>query len=393
MARPKLKKTRRNNIYSYTDTRKNKKYAYRYKYYDSLGKRKELYKQGFDSDRDAEVALAKIISETESYLKTVESKNITVAQWMDIWFEARKNDWAISTKKQSENMIKYHIKPLIGHYKLVNLDYMTYKREFIDELLKTKTPNTVKIAHSKFHDAINLAVRNEVLLKNRFTAMEITKKENNRKKTASNEENDLNFLNEDDLRKLLAYLKNAKDMTHSALIWTIALTGMRRGESVALRWKDVDLNEGTISVYETRDHFGQRDAKTKNSIRIVEIDESLVSFLDSYRKKVIEKKLAMGIKHKQDDYVFINLETLQKVGVNLVYRILKRAYVNKIISKQISPHGLRHSYATILCAQGVPIPVVAKMIGDTSATVMKYYAHSLKDKEKEAVQLLSKVLL
>ncbi|WP_446722766.1 hypothetical protein [Lysinibacillus sp. BSL11] len=46
-----------------------------------------------------------------------------------------------------------------------------------------------------------------------------------------------------------------------------------------------------------------------------------------------------------------------------------------------------------MCAQGVPIPVVAKMIGNTPNTVMAYYAHSMKDKEKEAVQILSKVLL
>ncbi len=104
-------------------------------------------------------------------------------------------------------------------------------------------------------------------------------------------------------------------------------------------------------------------------------------------------KLALGRQHVTNDYVFVNLDTQNPIGTNLAGRILKRAYEDKIISKQISPHGLRHSYATIMCAQGVPIPVVAKLIGDTPNTVMAYYAHSMKEKEKEAVQLLSKVLL
>lgn len=392
MARPKLTKTRRNNIYSYVDSNKKKKYAYRYKYYDSLGKRKELYKQGFDSDRDAEVALAKLISETESYLKSIENKNMTVSQWMDIWFEARQTDWAISTKTLNEQMIRLYIKPILGHYKISNLDYLTYKNQFIDALLKTKSVNTVKSAHGVFNNAINLAVRNEILSKNRFTSMKISK-EKEIMKGGVNEEEQLNFLNEDDLKKLLNYLKKADDMTHTALIWTIALTGMRKGEAAALQWNDIDLQKCTINIYATRDYLGHRDAKTKNSVRIVEVDPELCKLLDSYRKKIIAKKLEIGKQHTSNDYVFVNFDTLIPIGKNLAGRILNKAYEDKIISKKISPHGLRHSYATIMCAQGVPIPVVAKMIGDTPNTVMAYYAHSMKEKEKEAVQILSKVLL
>ncbi|MFC9538680.1 site-specific integrase [Lysinibacillus sp. NPDC056959] len=202
----------------------------------------------------------------------------------------------------------------------------------------------------------------------------------------------MNFLNEDDLKNLLQYLKNADDMTHTSLIWTIALTGMRKGEAAALHWKDINLKEGTINIYETRDYLGQREAKTKNSIRLVEIDKNLCSLLDAYRKKVIEKKLEKGIQHSINDHVFVNLITLRPIGRGLAGTILNKAFENKIISKKITPHGLRHTYATIMCARGVPIPIVAKMIGDTPNTVIEYYAHSMKDKEKEAVQILSKVL-
>lgn len=391
MARPKLTKTRRNNIYSYTDTNKKKKYAYRYKYYDSLGKRKELYKQGFESDRDAEVALAKLVSETESFLKVVENKNMTVSQWMDIWFEAKKGDWAISSFVSTERIIRLHIKPLIGHYKLTSLDYMTYKRVFIDEMLKTHSVNSVKSAHSKFHDAVSLAVKNEILPKNRFSKMTISKDSSQRK--AINEEKNLNFLNEEDLKKLLQYIKEQKNITNHALIWTIALTGMRKGEAAALRWKDINLTDGTINIYETRDTLSQRHVKTKNSVREVEIDEDLCTLLEYYRKKSIEQKLRYGIKHKDSDHVFINLKTLTVIGRTLVNHILNTAYKNKAISKRITPHGLRHSFASLLCAQGVPITVVAKMLGDTPNTVLDYYAHSLKEKEKEAAKLITKLIV
>ncbi|KOS61300.1 tyrosine-type recombinase/integrase [Lysinibacillus agricola] len=100
-----------------------------------------------------------------------------------------------------------------------------------------------------------------------------------------------------------------------------------------------------------------------------------------------------GIKHKESDHVFINLRTLNCVGRNIVNRILNTAYENKAISKRITAHGLRHSFASLLCAQGVAITVVAKMLGDTPNTVLDYYAHSLKEKEKEAAKLITKLIV
>ncbi|MGR6907007.1 tyrosine-type recombinase/integrase [Lysinibacillus sp. BSL11] len=249
---------------------------------------------------------------------------MTVSQWMDIWFEARQTDLAISTKTLNEQMIRLYIKPILGHYKISNLDYLTYKNQFIDALLKTKSVNTVKSAHGVFNNAINLAVRNEILSKNRFTSMKISK-EKEIKKGGVNEEEQLNFLNEDDLKKLLNYLKKADDMTHTALIWTIALTGMRKGEVATLQWNDIYLQKCTINIYATRDYLGHRDAKTKNSVRIVEVDPELWKLLDSYRKKIIATS---------NDYVFVNFDTLIPIGKNLAGRILNKAYEDKIISKK-----------------------------------------------------------
>ncbi|WP_080647706.1 tyrosine-type recombinase/integrase [Lysinibacillus sphaericus] len=65
----------------------------------------------------------------------------------------------------------------------------------------------------------------------------------------------------------------------------------------------------------------------------------------------IEQKLQNAIKYKKHDHVFINIRTLECIGRNLVNHILYTAYNNKAISKRITPHGLRHSYATILCAK------------------------------------------
>lgn len=65
---------------------------------------------------------------------------MTVSQWMDICFDSYKHSWKVSSVKHKhrEQIVRNHIKPLIGHYKLSKLDKTTYIKEFIHELLKTQ---------------------------------------------------------------------------------------------------------------------------------------------------------------------------------------------------------------------------------------------------------------
>ncbi|WP_167397250.1 site-specific integrase [Lysinibacillus mangiferihumi] len=62
----------------------------------------------------------------------------------------------------------------------------------------------------------------------------------------------------------------------NTIIRTLAFTGMQRGEALALKWKNIDLTNGTITIEGTRDEISYRTPKTKNSYRTIAIDESLI---------------------------------------------------------------------------------------------------------------------
>ena len=94
MARQKLTKTKKDSIYSYIDTDKKKKYAYRYKFYDDTNKRKEKSRQGFLTIQEAKKALIAIKASIMSGDgQTLINENITLDQWFIKWMKLKENSW------------------------------------------------------------------------------------------------------------------------------------------------------------------------------------------------------------------------------------------------------------------------------------------------------------
>jgi hypothetical protein len=101
-----------NDLYSYFNSKGEKMWCYRYRYYDALGKRKEKSKQGFKTEKDGFRALLEVkASVLNGNVKQVENSNLTISDWLDIWFETHKNDWKITSQIQRENAIKHQMKP------------------------------------------------------------------------------------------------------------------------------------------------------------------------------------------------------------------------------------------------------------------------------------------
>ncbi|WP_309241433.1 N-terminal phage integrase SAM-like domain-containing protein [Domibacillus sp. PGB-M46] len=103
----------------------------------------------------------------------MEVDQLTVAEWMDQWYETRKNEWKISSQIQREYIIRLHIKPLLGKYRLQKFDKATYKRDFINKLSKSHEPKTVQLFHGIFKIAVNAAVDNEIIPRTRFSNITI----------------------------------------------------------------------------------------------------------------------------------------------------------------------------------------------------------------------------
>jgi integrase len=379
----KLHKTKKDkDLYYYQNAKGEKRWCYRYRYYDALGKRREKSEQNFNSEKAAYKALLEVKTNiTNGDLKQVENSNLTVADWLDIWYETHKIDWKITSQIQRENAIKYQMKPLLGKYKLAALDKNTYKRVYINELLKKYTPSTVKLFHRLFKVAVNAAVDSEIIPRNRFTKITIQ---------GSEEVND-NFHTAEELKIFLAAAKQLENITNYTIILLLAYTGARKGEALGLKWENVDFYNKTITIESTRDKHGFRSPKTKNSNRTIRIDDSLIQQLTLYRSWCKQTMLSFGKRWSEGDYVFISYQSGTPMGENTLKYCFDRI-TQKNGLKHITPHGLRHSHATILISKKQPVNVIAERIGNTPQVIWDTYGHNYKALEEESVNAFTQAL-
>lgn len=205
------------------------------------------------------------------------------------------------------------------------------------------------------------------------------------------ERREMRCLNSDEIAKLLAHA----DETHLPLIATSVFTGLRQGEALGLTWADVDLDAGIVKVRKQLDRGGERvPPKTPKAVRDVEMFPALVKLLRDQK----ERAFAAG-RARPTDYVFAS-----RVGTPLHYRnVSKRGLEPAAEAAGLIPtsaerkaakdtakkagkkqptgtglrwHDLRHTFASILIAQGANVLYVSRMLGHSSATVtLDVYGH------------------
>lgn len=385
----KLYKTKADDeIYYYFLKSGAKRWMYRHKYYDSLGKRKEKKKSGFKTEK---VALKNLLEVKAAILsgntREIENDQITVAQWLDIWYETNENSWSVKTKKDRKSLIKNYYKPLLGKYKLNHLNKNTYVRDFINILYNMDlAPSTIQLYHNIFKIAINAAVDDEIISRNRIRKVVIEQDSKNE-----------NFLNPDELNTFLTYVKKYGNITNYTLVLLLAYSGLRSGEAYGLKWSNIDFQEETIRVEHTRDKHGLRKPKTKNSYRTIKVDPKVIKQLKIYRKWCMETKLFFGMKFdKKNDLVFISHQGGEEVSHFYLGQFFNKLYnkfdKNDIKLKKITPHGLRHTHATILISLGIPPNAIAERLGNTIEMIHKTYAHFFEELDTQSVTVFGEFL-
>lgn len=387
------KSSKEKEVFSYENS-KGTLWMYRHKYYDALtGKRKEKKKSGFKTEKAAIKALFEIKALTlRGETKSIENDNLTVGEWLDMWLEMNTNNWKVTTVKQRKLAVSNYMKPLLGNFKLQQLDRLTYQRAFISELEKKLSPSTVLLYHSIFKAAINSAIDEEILTRNRFRKIKIQDNTKEIKTDITKETN--NFLTIDELNTVLATAKQfEKDAFYTFLLLCV-FTGIRRGEGFGLMWKNIDFSQSTIKIERTRDQMGTRTPKTLNSYRTIKVESFVMEELKKYEtwcKKILLKD---GKKLSPEEYVFINEngQLLHGQYVHSRFRdtLLKAGVINEKGEPKITFHGLRHTHATILLNNGINPKVIAERLGNTPAMIYEIYGHVMKELEQHSVDVFTK---
>ncbi|KOY81327.1 site-specific integrase [Lysinibacillus macroides] len=384
--KPKLNKCQRDKeLFWYLDASGNKRWLYRHRYYDVLKKRREKKEQAFTSEAAAYRALCEVRAKLVSgnHIE-VENDNMRVAEWLDIWFESNKVTWRPNTVKQRANMIRDQFKPSLGKFKLATLDKETYKRQFIQKLLIDYKPSTVRLFHRVFKVAINAAVDNELIPRNRFTKV-IIKDEGAIEKA--------NMLTKAELQTVLSYVHEKENITVNTLFHFLAYSGCRRGEALGLQWRDLDFkyNQVTFDRQRTKNEIGP--LKTTNSYRTIDMDSKIMAMLKKYQTWCKELYLFNGKRFSDTELVFVSSQTCAPYAENSLHYAFERVKEHSGITAPFSPHVFRHTHATILLLTAkIDVTVVADRLGNTPKVIWETYAHVLDEAKKEVVEVFNDAL-
>lgn len=178
----------------------------------------------------------------------------------------------------------------------------------------------------------------------------------------------IKFLDQPELEKLLAikYPKDAFGGIEATLYLTAAMTGLRQGELLGLRWRDVDFEAKKVRVVSpyVRGEFG--DPKSEGSGRSVPLAERVAKELQKLRERSVDAA--------DEDLVFCHPETGHPLDrAKLTRRFKKAIKLAKV--REITFHELRHTFGTRMAAAGVPLRTIQHWMGHADSKTTQVYAH------------------
>jgi integrase len=281
-----------------------------------------------------------------------------------------------------EHYARLHLMPTLGKISLARLTPQHVQRLYADKLASGKAPTSVNHMAGVLHHALNDAVRVNLIPRNVTELVDPPRVS----------EREMLVYPPDQAR---VFLQAAQGHRLEALFTLWITTGMRQGESLALKWADTDLAGGHLQVKQGRSRvvegFVDANPKTKRGRRKIVLTPLAIAALHEHRKRQLEERMRVADMWQESGYVFTTPlgAPLDASGARKAYyRLIKQAGLQRI-----RPHDLRHSAATLLLLQGVPVKVVSEMLGHASVAItMDLYSHVLPDMQRDAAAAMQSLL-
>ncbi|HDR4901640.1 TPA: tyrosine-type recombinase/integrase [Bacillus cereus] len=225
--------------------------------------------------KEAENSFTKLLSEVQTGIY-VEPNKLLYGEYLQDWFNTKKHCVGIQTAKVLKGYLNSRIIPFRGNIKtLLHMqNYVTSLRE--EGLKRGTTEKLIKIIRNSLEHAIDL----ELITKNVAAKTKLLKVD----------KEELTVWNEQEVQ---LFLKAAQDGRYSIFFHMALVTGMRQGKLLGLRWKDVDLEKGHLTISQTLSHDGKTfwlGGKTKLSLRKILLPASTVAKLKNHRAVVLFDK-------------------------------------------------------------------------------------------------------
>lgn len=348
------------------------------------GKRKQIKRRGFESKRHAMDEMTKIKAERLEN-EFLDLTKMTYSRYMEDWFEERKNRLQKTTYEIHSIYYRNVIKPRLGHLKVQQIAPIQIQK-FINDLVNDTnySEHTIHLIFRIVSASLKKAKVLKLIKDNPADGIALPKIKRKEIRVWSLEQ--VNFF--------ISEAKNIKRLTRCHIGFLMSIfTGMRQGEILGLRWKDIDFEAQTIFVRQTLTQYAEIKAGAKNeaSVRSIHIPNKLVDELEINRKQVVQEKLIHGQSYHDNDLVVCTRD-----GKPMIPRNFRKEFYNlveKVGLPKIRFHDLRHTHATILIQQNVNVKLISERLGHSDIeTTLNTYSHVLPDMQKSVSDKLDKII-
>ena len=322
-----------------------------------------------------------------------EPAKILVREWLDTWLnDYMKNSIRVTTFENYEVQVRLHLKPAIGHVRLSQLTTAHLQKLYNEKLTGDRADHkqgglsakSVRIIHGVIYGALEQAKKEGMIIINPADSVKLPRLE----------KPEIKFFDSD---QVTVFLAAAKESHYFTAYYLELATGLRRGELLGLRWKDVDLNARTISVNQglvrTKQGLVFHPPKTKQGKRTISIPVDVAGVLKFHEKRqnnfreeagsAWQKQLTfLSLMPEDNDLVFTN-----EIGKPIEPRALTRHF-ERLLERAGLPnicfHDLRHTFATLCLQQGVDMRTTSENLGhyDPGFTLSVYAGATTKMKQE-----------
>jgi len=344
------------------------------------GQRKAFYGK---TRQEVQQKLTAALRDRDRGLPTICEKQ-TLGQYAAHWLDVKRNEIKASTWTRYEALLRVHVLPALGKLALEKITPQHLQRLYLGRIASGTSPSTVRRAHALLHHVFSDAMRLGLVGRNVSELVDPPRAP----------WHEMAFLTREQARALLSA---ATGHRLEALIVVALSTGMRQGELLGLRWRDVDLDARKVVVQQTVKYVSGHgylftEPKTKESRRSVRLSTLAVEALRRHRAQQLKDRLGVGPAWEDLDLVFPS-----KLGTPLDGGHVLRRVLHPLLRQAGLPiirfHDLRHTAATLALAQGRNIKEVSEMLGHADvSTTLALYVHVSPDMQGQLADAMDAAL-
>ena len=349
---------------------------------DANGKRRRKFVNVKGTKSKAQQTLRALLTSLDKGMP-METSNATTREFLEWWMRVYvATNTAPSTADGYGFIVRCHLIPQLGGIRLKKLLPAHLQEYYANALIQGRrdgkgglSARTVQHHHRVLSEALSYAV------KKGWVATNVAQSADPPKPSRT----DMAILPPDDVDRLL----DAAEVTpYYPLIFTALYSGMRRGELLGLRWRDVDLLMATISVTQSLQRlyggeFSLREPKSSRSRRLIPMPPSLAILLRRHKEDQERQRTLLGFVPRENDLVFAHLDG-SPLDPSTVSHTFGKIARNAGLSN-VRFHDLRHAHASLMLRTGADPKVISERLGHSSiAITMDIYAHVLPGLQEEA---------